>query len=336
MPLENLLEHSLNPFSKEVRNPMRCKGGKINTPEEERFENLKVNIRLGLPQLQPHFPNKIPVAICAGGPSLETELPRLRELIAEGVKVVACNNTHEWLQENGITPSAMVLLDSRQFNVRFVANPVRTCKYLISNQCHPDVFAALSDYDTYIWHTNPSGESKKELDTFYNKHYHGVVGGSTIGLRAIVVMRMLGYQFFHVFGLDSCMVDGEHHPYKQPENDNAKIHEVYCCGKKFYCAGWQIKQYEDFLGLFRFVGEYFHLEIYGDGIPAHFLKSLAKPSFRRKLWLLDKVDKLLGRDLRKKYLLDTPSEETSASSSIENSEEVPKVVDLPFFARKEM
>lgn len=303
-------ERGFSPFEKH-RDPIKLIGGRINTEWEERRENLRINLRRPLPQVRAYPPNPRPLVIVGGGPSVLEFTDKIKELRDAGAAVCAVNNMHNWLQEKlDIIPSAYVAADTREMNKRFVETPQEKCKYFLHGQCNPSVYERVANCETYIWHTavdekDPDGqEEKRILDGYYMGKWTAVAGGSTSLLRAFLVMRILGYGNFHVFGFDSCYLGGEHHAYPQPENDNAKLHDVMCLGKKFVCAGWQIKQYEEFVSMFTAVGHIFRMEIYGDGLPAHLIRQLSRRPVQMRLRLLSRIDKLLGRNLRKKYCLE--------------------------------
>jgi len=249
----------------------------MNVSDEIILDNIRVNIKRQLPQVKPYEINSQKIAIVAGGPSLSDTLPELRRQVEdEGIKLVAVNNTHDWLVERGFKPSIHVMVDAQQHNVKFVQNPIKSCKYLMASQCHPDVFDALEGYNTQIFHLlNKSGE-EKVLDEYYYKKYHFVVGGSTVTLRAIWMMRMLGFTKMDVYGFDSCYMDGKHHAYDQIENDRCEVRELTCAGKKFQCAAWMASQFEDFQHFIISLGDKFELNVHGNGLIAHMMNEGAK------------------------------------------------------------
>jgi hypothetical protein len=54
---------------------------------------------------------------------------------------------------NGIKPSAYVMVDALEFNARFVEKVIPDCKYFIASQCHPSVFEKLpKEQDIYLAH----------------------------------------------------------------------------------------------------------------------------------------------------------------------------------------
>jgi hypothetical protein len=53
-------------------------------------------------------------------------------------------------------------------------------------------------------------------------------GGSTVVLRSLCLLRMLGYHKIHVYGMDSCVFpDKYHHAYEQTENDDRPTMTIY-------------------------------------------------------------------------------------------------------------
>ena len=74
---------------------------------------------------------------------------------------------------------------------RFVEPVVEGCKYLISSQCDPSVFENLPKDRTFIWHT--STEIIQDiLKEAYPERWYTIPGGSTVLLRAIPLMAMMG------------------------------------------------------------------------------------------------------------------------------------------------
>jgi 2-polyprenyl-3-methyl-5-hydroxy-6-metoxy-1,4-benzoquinol methylase len=244
--------------------------GVLNLDEEKLKSNVKHNISLGFQQVQPHPTNEVEVMIVGGGPSLTENIDKIKELRANGVKLIAINNAYQYCLDNGITPSAFVMVDGREFNKRFVENIVDDCKYFIASQCDPSVFEHLPKERTYIWHT--SAEIISNILAEQYQTWFPVPGGSTVLLRAIPLFRMLGFKRFHLFGCDSCLEDGKHHAYEQKENDGEIVAPVNVGGKIFHCNPWMISQAQEFIDLIRMMGDEIELEVYG-GLLRHILET---------------------------------------------------------------
>jgi SAM-dependent methyltransferase len=245
--------------------------GVLNSGEETVKANVKHNTSQRWQQVQPHETNDLECMILGGGPSLAGFEDEIKQKRAEGVKLITLNGTYNWAINHGLTPSAQIMVDARPFNARFTKPVVDDCKYLIASQCDPSVLEGLPHERTYLWHTS-TDLIKDILDKAYD-HWWAIPGGSTVLLRAIPLMRMLGYRKFHLYGCDSCIVNDQHHAYAQPENDSELILPVIVNpgGRAFKCHPWQASQAQEMLALIKYLGHEIELAIYGDGLLAHIL-----------------------------------------------------------------
>lgn len=257
--------------------------GDCNTTDEVILEQVRQNIRRGLPQIYPHQPNNVTAIVVCGGPSLESTKKDLARAVWAGGKIFACNGAYQWCIENNLKPSAALMLDAREFNSRFIDEPVDGCKYMLAAQCHPTTFDKCRGRETLIWHACSAGDVEVEmLKEYYFDHVTPVTLGTTIGIRAISLIRMLGFQSMEVFGLDSCWLDKEHHAYEQLENQEQRI-PIWLRPEgrddkaiRFQCAPWHMKQFEDFIELIKERGELFQLNLHGNGLLATMLRTGAE------------------------------------------------------------
>ena len=262
-----------------------------NVSDEIILEQVEANIRRQLPQVQPHAPNHETIALVCGGPSLAAHEKELVEAVWRGAKVVAVNGAYAWCVEHNIKPTAMVMLDAREFNTRFLETPVPGCRYLLASQCHPRAFELCADRDVTIWHCCSGGEPEQAvlLDYYFGRVFP--IGlGTTVAIKSIQLMRMLGFQSFDIFGFDSCWYKlpttlelYQHHAYDQKENDNDKRLKVVLkpegrddMVREFMCAPWMMRQSMDFQKLIHDHGNDFRLNIRGDGLIATIMKFSAE------------------------------------------------------------
>jgi SAM-dependent methyltransferase len=250
--------------------------GKLNIGEDQVRANVRANVAAGWQQVEPHAANDAECMILAGGPSLAAHADMIHAMRAAGVKLITLNGAYNWAVEQGLKPSAQVIVDARAFNARFTRPVVPGCKYLIASQCDPGVLEGLPRELTYLWHTG-SEYSKEDLDAAYPVWWL-IPGGSTVMLRAIPLMRLLGYQRFHLFGFDSCLDGDAHHAYAQPENDTEVVIPATVGGRTFRCHAWHIAQAQEFMNLVKFLGDEIELEVYGDGLINHILRTGAQIS----------------------------------------------------------
>jgi hypothetical protein len=265
--------------------------GSINTPDPELLANIQHSIRLGYPQVRPQPAQADRVVLVGGGPSLNDTFDELRDLYFAGAKVVTVNGSYAWCLERNIRPSAHVVLDARPENARFVNPAIPQCKYLIASQCSPETWKAVEGRsDVWIWHAVAGDNAilKPGLDAFYMGQWMPTPGGTTVIMRALLLLRAMGFLRFDLFGVDSCFMGDKHHAYEQPENAADKAHpfRVYPTGhpelgRTFMCAGWHVKQLEDALQAIRLHGDKFLLNVHGDGLIAYALKCSADVQMQR-------------------------------------------------------
>jgi protein-tyrosine phosphatase len=255
--------------------------GILNVEDREIRDHVRYNVAQGWQQISPHISNDREVAILGGGPSLADHLDDLRALKARGVHMVTMNGTYHWALTHGLGPVTQIVVDARQFNARFTHPVSEGCYYLICSQAHPDVFAGLPRDKTFIWHTTTELIDDILRDQYGQGPgavpYWPIPGGSTVLLRAIPLLRTLGYSRFHLVGCDSSLRDDAHHAYSQPENDgHATIAVTVTGGRVFKCHGWMLSQAQQVMDLIRALGDQIELEIYGDGLLAHMFKTAAE------------------------------------------------------------
>ena len=251
----------------------------INEEPEKIRENIKINIKRDLPQVMPYETQDKVIALAVGGPTLAETFSDLLYKKKDGMPVVSVNGSHRYCMTNGLVPSAMVMLDSREFNNRFVTPLVKECKYFISSQCHPSVFDRLEDHKVWIWHCAGETDNEDLLKEQYGDNYFPVMGGSTVTLRAIHLFRMLGFSKFEIYGFDSCII-GQHHAYEQKENDDEQVIDVVVADKEFRCTAAHYHQAKEFVQMTIKTGEYYDLAIHGDGLISHIIKN--PDSLRKK------------------------------------------------------
>jgi len=261
--------------------------GACNTTDSLVMQQVAVNIRRGLPQAKPCPPIlQTKALLVCGGPSLD--IPEVKqELIREywsGGAVACVNGAYEWCIANNIKPSAMIMIDAREFNSRFVEQDVPDCKYFLASQCHPTTFEKCRERETYIWHMLTAADPELELlDAYYFKNHAPVTLGTSVGVRALSLLRMLGFLRIEVFGLDSCWIGEKHHAYAQEENNYDGLIKVWLrpegrddLAKSFLCSPWHCQQAYDFQELIRERGDIFQLNVHGPGLIAEIMRTGAK------------------------------------------------------------
>jgi SAM-dependent methyltransferase len=254
--------------------------GRVNVDDDTLNAQVLENVRAGWMHIVPHDRQDREVVLLAGGPSTRDHLDEIIRLRAEGCFLITVNGAYQWAIDAGLKVSAQIVLDAREFNARFTKPVMKDCRYLIASQVHPKALEDLPRERTYLWHTGgvtdeAEAEIVKRVGAFFP-----TPGGSTVVLRAIPLLRMMGFWRMHIFGFDSCVTNGDHHSYPQPENDREPVIPVTCGGRTFECAPWMVSQASEFRDLVKFMGDEIELAIYGDGLIAQIVKTGA--SFSEK------------------------------------------------------
>lgn len=251
---------------------------KLNVDPSIIPDHIRANVKRFLPQLSPHQPNTVHIALVGGGWSLNDPevYEELRAVYFLGTKLVALNGAANWLMERNLRPSLHLVMDAREANLPFVEKAVPGCKYMLASQCHPKMFDACEGRDVTIFHVI-SGNSEEEtqiLDDHYMKRWMVVPGAGTIGIVGIMLCRILGFRFQHMFGIDSCYApDGRHHAYEQKINDDEGSAPFWCAGRKFRCSAWQASQANNFLQVIKHHGQELQISVHGDGVLAHMVRT---------------------------------------------------------------
>jgi Protein of unknown function DUF115 len=244
----------------------------LNTDEAKIRENITANLKRFHSRVWPHKAQETPVVICAGGPSLLDSIEEIREKQINGAKVIALANTAHVLVKHGIRPNAHVLLDAKPRNAEFILPNVETT-YFIASQCCPEVFdkAEATGNRILMYHAVNNDEEFQCIKDV-EEMWVPVQGGSTITMRAIRLFTLLGYMNFETYGWDSCLRDGRHHAYEQPDADKQRVFKFEVEGKLFKVTPWMISQAFELINFVKMFCMNININVHGDGLIAHIIK----------------------------------------------------------------
>lgn len=259
--------------------------GQMNTEHTRVLENIRRSIRRGYAQMRPEPMRGDRICLVGSGPSLNSTERELRDLVWDGAALVTMNGAYHWCIERNLRPQTQIVMDARPSNARFLNPDVPKCNYVLASQCDPSVWDAVEGRPhVRIFHAVVGSEDAPAavLNEYYQGQWVGVGGGVTVASRAISLLRMAGYVRFDLFGVDCCWDSSgeQNHALAQPEN----AHEVPTLvtamegtshARQFYVSPWMLKQLEDILTITAHNGQHFQLEVHGDGMLAHVLKSKA-------------------------------------------------------------
>lgn len=182
--------------------------------DTERNDNVRINIakvskRLAVAKGECPAHDRVAVLACFG-PSLRETWPQIAMAQATGADVFTVSGSHQFLLERGIVPVAHMDCDPREHKAFQFGEPDHRVKYWIGSCVHPVFIERLEGHDVSLWHCYNKDASREifKLDPGHEM----IVGGGSIGLRALSVLYCRGYRKFEIHAMDSCSLSsGQHH-----------------------------------------------------------------------------------------------------------------------------
>ena len=256
-PELDLITNPIEDFKMEV---------KYAASPDEHEANVRAAVALKLPSLQRGPLATEPVAVVCSGPSLR----RIWKQIKDFKHILTCSGAHQFLLDHGIVPTWHMEGDPRAHKAVFVRWPHRRVQYLIASSCHPKVFQALKGYNVKVWHVLQNAEHLITLG-----HYPAgdwvLTGGTNVGMRALVMARILGFTDVHVFGMD-CSAEESFHTGNHPNEPTRETTMTVRIGERAFQSTPLFVHYAQ-----QFFHEILqlpdvHVQLHGDGL----LQALAK------------------------------------------------------------
>lgn len=254
--------------------------GHLNTPQDVILEQIRHSITLQHPQIYPIPAHGDEAIVVGGGPSLANTEAEIVDLVWSGAKLITVNGAYQWCLARNLKPYAQIVLDARPYTANFLEPVVDGVRYLVASQCHPDAWAKVEDADTWIWHAcRPEDDDRKViLDAYYGGRWHGIPGGTTVTIQALMVLRSLGFVRMHLFGVDSCVASSlQHHAYVQPENDHDDLIRIEVASdtesRRFVCAPWHVQQFVELQRVITLNHKNFAVTVHGDGLLAYAMRA---------------------------------------------------------------
>ena len=267
------------------------------TPSNDFIKNVKINAHKGYRGIQdlPGFSvikgHNFPIALVGGGPSLKSNLDRLRDFKLAGFPIIACGSVHDYLVQNDIIPEYATICDPDPLVLEYLKHTNKNTKYLLALSLDPCVFDYINGHEFYVWNCR-SDEAAEAVKVDVNGlGYADIFGGCTVGLRSMPIAMCLGYTNLHFFGFDSCMGSGkEHHAYEFA-TDKEEVGETYSIrfgdtklgepdkdGKYYICSGYQLAQAWHFQIYLQNFGKLFTPTFHGEGLLPDYYAYLRKRS----------------------------------------------------------
>lgn len=276
-----------------------------NTPDEVLEHNIRVNSAKPLRwlSLRPEIDSN--AVLVGGGPSVEGDLDKIKELYRDGATIFAMNAASQWLHEKGVPVDYQCIIDAKEETSSLVDHQAKD--HLIGSQVHPKTMDSIKD--PIVWHLEIGNIEKLFPDERVTKGGYVLLGGgAAVGNSSMCAAYALGFRNLHIFGMDSCHKDNKSHVYSQPMNQFIPNVEVEWAGRKFLCSVAMKAQAERFQitsELLKQMG--CTITVYGDGLLQTMyhskLDDLTEQQKYQRMWQFDAYrDHSPGERIAKYYL----------------------------------
>ena len=240
-------------------------------PESERIANMRANSRRIAKRLAEGVPaHDRKAVLCCSGPSLGDTWPAVANDWLLGSDIFTVSNAHDFLIGKGVTPAVHMDCDPRPHKCAMVT-PIRACKYWIASCVDPSYIDHINGHDVTLWHLHNGPETQAAFfaDEIFEPGEWLVIGGGSIGLRAISVLYSQGYRTIAIHGMDCSYGDQSHvapHTGKTREALNIR------CGDRWFRTNLSLvdyaRQFNDDMRLWPNA----KILLHGDGLLQHMNK----------------------------------------------------------------
>lgn len=176
-------------------------------------ENIAYTIKSGIPEIS-ELVNAHPdseAILITGGPSVNSYVGKIKELISKGAKVYSIERMYHWCINNGIIPDYVVALDASDDVKESFTDLNKDTAYLIVSHVKKDVVDALKGYKAYYYHLRQKGI---DLSRIYNntekKRITFINTGASVSLCCLNIAMTMGANKFHMFGFDCHVTNGNY------------------------------------------------------------------------------------------------------------------------------
>lgn len=123
--------------------------------------------------------------------------------------MMTMSGAHNFLIERGIIPDFHCEMDPRHHKTEMLS-PHRDVQYLMASVCYPSMWEKLRGFRVKIWHA-VSGDRTIEFVKTIDDKALVVTGGSCMGLVAIHLAGVMGYNHFELHGYDGSYRQEQRH-----------------------------------------------------------------------------------------------------------------------------
>ena len=154
--------------------------------------------------------------------------------------IMTVSGAHDFLIERGVVPDFHVDCDPREHKAKMLKSPHEDVHYLMASVCHPAFWGKLKGHKVSLWHLHNGPETDIWLKA-NDPHTPPVGGGTTVGSRALQVANLMGYERFHLFGMDCSYESAQKRHAGEHLGKEQKALTVICGDKTFLSSPQMIE-----------------------------------------------------------------------------------------------
>lgn len=206
------------------------------------------------------IPHDLTATLVCYGPSLQQTWPLLK-----GLQDVYCvGAAHKFLIDREIIPYAMIDCDPRARNVDQMGEPHDSVRYWLASCVDPSYMRKLAKHDVALWHLH-NGPVSADFIWSIEPEAWLLVGGGSVGLRAISLLYARGYRKFDIHGMDSSYAGDEQYAGAHADQNPKRLLDIRC-GDRWFKSNPSLVDYaRQFLDDLR-LWEGASFRMFGDGL----------------------------------------------------------------------
>lgn len=173
---------------------------------KERHENIRENCKHQIPdvhEIRNTYEGEL--MIVAGGPSVDNQLDKIKELSARHVPLMVIARMYPWCWKNELFPDFVVSMDSMEEQEKGFTDLCPGAIHLMASVSRPSIINMLEGHLMYFW---DSMDDPRVRDIRKDAGYTVVTvvnGGGTVTTCSMSLAMILGFRKLHIFGFD-CLI----------------------------------------------------------------------------------------------------------------------------------
>ena len=174
------------------------------------YSNVRENLAEKIPDIYEISGKKSgDLIIVAGGPSVDNQVDKIKELQARGYPLIVIARMYPWCAKNGLKPDYVISLDCSEEQERSFTDIQPGITYLLASVTRPSIIKKLLNEKCYIF--DAKDNDKMRLFRAQNGYEVATVinAGGSVAITALTAGMNLGFNDFHVFGLDLLVEDSK-------------------------------------------------------------------------------------------------------------------------------